>query len=33
MLIDSNVLLDVLEEDPVWYEWTFLSAPMRQSKS
>ncbi len=22
MLVDSNVLLDVLEEDPVWYEWS-----------
>ncbi len=22
VLVDSNVLLDVLEEDPVWYEWS-----------
>ena len=22
MLVDSNVLLDVLEEDPQWYEWS-----------
>ena len=22
MLVDSNVLLDVLNEDPVWFEWS-----------
>lgn len=22
MLVDSNVLLDLLEEDPIWYEWS-----------
>jgi predicted nucleic acid-binding protein len=22
VLVDSNVLLDVLEEDPVWFEWS-----------
>jgi predicted nucleic acid-binding protein len=22
MMLDSNVLLDVLTEDPVWYEWS-----------
>jgi len=22
VLVDSNVLLDVLEEDPVWYQWS-----------
>lgn len=22
VVVDSNVLLDVLEEDPVWYEWS-----------
>ena len=22
VLVDSNVLLDVLTEDPVWYEWS-----------
>jgi len=22
VLVDSNVLLDILEEDPVWYEWS-----------
>ena len=22
VLVDSNVLLDVLEEDPVWYPWS-----------
>jgi len=22
VLVDSNVLLDLLEEDPVWYEWS-----------
>ncbi|MBJ6798539.1 type II toxin-antitoxin system VapC family toxin [Geomonas propionica] len=21
-MVDSNVLLDVLEEDPIWYEWS-----------
>jgi hypothetical protein len=21
-LVDSNVLLDVLTEDPVWFEWS-----------
>lgn len=22
VLVDSNVLLDVLEEDPIWYDWS-----------
>jgi len=22
VLVDSNVILDLLEEDPVWYEWS-----------
>src|SRR6185369_5478880 len=22
VLVDSNVLLDLLEEDPIWYEWS-----------
>ena len=22
VLVDSNVLLDLLEEDPLWYEWS-----------
>lgn len=22
VLVDSNILLDLLEEDPVWYEWS-----------
>ena len=22
VLVDSNVLLDLLEEDPVWYDWS-----------
>ena len=22
VLVDSNVLLDILEEDPVWYNWS-----------
>ena len=22
VLVDSNVLLDVLEEDPIWFEWS-----------
>ena len=24
VLVDSNVLLDVLEEDPRWYEWSSM---------
>ncbi|MEP7349306.1 MAG: PIN domain-containing protein [Sphingorhabdus sp.] len=23
ILVDSNILIDVLDRDPVWYEWSF----------
>ena len=22
ILVDTNILLDILEDDPVWYEWS-----------
>lgn len=24
VLVDSNVLLDILEDDPVWFDWSSM---------
>jgi len=32
MLVDSNVILDVLTEDPQWFEWSLKCLQTMQTK-
>jgi len=31
LLVDTNVLLDVLEDDPVWVDWSLIPICIRNA--
>ena len=32
VLVDSNVLIDVISEDPVWFEWSLAQLRLAKAK-